>query len=387
MNNMKYSLMSLFLAAGVLVSMQPAAAATFRNGDAVSLPKTETVADDVYVFGGNVMSASEIQGDLVAAGGNVMVTGDVSQDLNAAGGTVDVLGDVGDDLRIAGGKVTVHGTVQGDLMIAGGMVQLLPGAVVKGSVHGAGALVVLDGDVQGGVNLSGGTVALNGQVGGPVDVRADDQVIFGKLAKFAQGVSYASPLLGDEGTGATFEQGVKWRKQELPIDQRSFWDRPDWGKAVGAGLAWFLIRASALLLAALLALKYFRREVEHVAAATQEKFTSRLVWGFCLLVVVPILVIALFVTVIGSVLGAALLAAYTLLAALARIAAGPYLGLALQRLFKARKGQPLDWKWVLAGVAAYEILWSIPLLGWAAGGLVFVAVFGTVALEAKARMK
>jgi len=378
---------TLVLALGLFLCAAPSQAATFMNGDAVSLPKNEVVADDVYAFGANLMAAGEVQGDLTTAGGNLLVSGKVAQDLNAAGGTVDVYGEVGDDLRIAGGKVTVGGTVGGDLLIAGGMVHVLPGAVIKGQVKGAGGMLVLDGDVAGNVNLSGGTIILNGHVSGTTDATADDQVIFGKMAQFADTVVYASPLSGQEKTGAVFERGVSFRKLEREIKPQFFWQKPDWTKAVAAGFAWYLIRTLALFLAAILALKYARRSLTELVERTAEGYTGRLVWGFVFLIMVPVLVIALFITLLGSVLGAALLAAYSLAAVLAKIAAGPFLALLLARLFKGQKKAELDWKWVLLGVALYQLMWAIPVLGWALGALVFVGVFGSLLLEAKARVK
>lgn len=384
---MKKFLPGLLLVLGLFGYALPSRAATFMTGDSVSLSKGENVADDVYAFGGNLMLTGDIQGDLVAAGGNVLIKGNVAQDLNVAGGTIDVMGDVGDDLRIAGGKVAVQGTVNGDLLIAGGMVQLMPGAVVKGQVHAVGGMLVLDGDVAGNVSLGGSTVILNGNVSGTVDVTADDQVVFGKLSKFAQAVTYSAPLNGDEKTGAVFEQGVQFRKLEPKMAQKSLWQRPDWPKAVGTGIAWYVLQVMALSLAALLALKYARRSLTELAEKTSEGFSGRLIWGFVFLVMAPVLAITLFITLIGSVLGALLLAAYSLAAVLAKIAAGPFVAALLMRWFKGQKRPALNWKWVLLGVAIYQFLWAIPIVGWAVGAIVFVAVFGSLLIEAKGRMK
>lgn len=386
-NHMKKTFTCLLLAVGLFGFAAPLRAATIMTGEAVSLGKTDTVADDVYAFGANLMSAGIVQGDLIAAGGNVLVTGDVEQDLNAAGGTLDILGNVGDDLRIAGGKVSVGGTVNGDLLVAGGMVHVLPGAVVKGEIRGAAGMLVLDGDVEGGVYLGGGTVILNGHVSGTVDVTADEKVVFGKLAQFAKDVTYAAPATSDEKTGAVFGGGVNYRKLEKPAAVQAGWPGVDWPKAVAGWLAWFIIRTAALLLASLLALKYFRRQLTDVAQRTFDGYAGRLMWGFAYLVTIPILVIVLFLTVIGSVMGGLLLAAYTLLAVLAKIAAGPCVAALLLRWFKGQKQVSLNWKSVLLGVAAYQLMWSIPVIGWAAGAMVFLAVFGTLLIEARGRIK
>lgn len=384
---MKKILFSLLLSAGMLAYAAPGQAAMFLNGEAISLPQGELVAEDVYAFGANLMLAGDVEGDVTTAGANVLVKGAVSQDLNAAGGTVDILGDVGDDLRIAGGKVAIHGEVGGDLLVAGGMVQLLPGAVVRGDVRAVGGMLVLDGDVEGRANLGGGTVVLNGQVLGEVEITADEQVLFGKLAKFSRSVVYSSPLASDQNTGAVFEQGVRHTRLERASAPKFFWQKPDWTKAVAAGIVWYLMRTFAMLLAALLALKYFRSFTEEIATKAKDNFGGRLLWGFGFLVVVPVLVIALFMTLIGSALGAVLLAAYSLLAVLVKVAVGPFVGLLLMRLFQGQKKHALNWQWVVWGVLLYQLFWVIPIIGWAAGALAYVAVFGTLVLEAKSRIK
>jgi len=383
---MRKILSSLLMAVGLLGFAVPSYAATFVTGEEVSLPKNEVVVDDVYAFGPSPVIASDVQGDLITAGGNVMITGNVTQDVDAAGGTINILGNVGDDLRVAGGNVNIHGIVNGDLLVAGGMVQILPGAVVKGSVYGAGGMVTLDGDVEGGIKLFAGTANLNGSVLGPVDVTADEKVNFGKMAKFAQGVTYASPSVSDEQTGATFAGGVTHKQIESREAAREAM-KPDWGRMAAAGFMWFLVRTVAMLLAALLALKLMRRGLEDLTIKTSENFGSRLLWGFAILIAAPIAGIVLLVSVFGSLLGALLFAVYSLLIVVAKIAAGPFVAVMLMKLFKGQKKPALDWVWVLLGVVVYQLLWTIPVIGWFAAALIFLAIFGSVVMEAKEKVK
>ena len=357
----------------------PASAALFRSGNVADISKGEWVDGDAYVAGGNIISSADLPGDLVAAGGNMYITGKVGQNLTAAGGTISLMSAVGERARLAGGNITIGGDVGRDLLVAGGMVHILPGATIKGDLYAGAGVVVVDGNVLGNVRATGGTVILNGSVSGTVDVQADERVVFGKLAAFARQVTYASPQEADA-AGAMFQGGVNYRKIEAKaMRSASWWTRPDKGKVLGAMAVMFLIRFAAMLLAVLLGLRYFRKQLEAVSESAVTQFGSRLGMGFLVLVIGPILTIALFITIVGSVLGFLTLAVYGLLVLLAKVAAGAVMGAFLWRWFAKQKKVALNWKAVTVGTLIIQLIWLIPILGWLAGALVFLATLGAVA--------
>src|SRR5207247_6810203 len=84
------ALVALFLA----LSPSPAAAADIRSGD-VTIGTTETIDDDLYVFGSNVAINGTIHGDLIATGNNISVDGNVTGDVFAVGQGVMLGGTAG----------------------------------------------------------------------------------------------------------------------------------------------------------------------------------------------------------------------------------------------------------------------------------------------------
>ena len=133
-----------------------------RAGDTVTVPASELVADDLYVFAGTATIDGNVEGDLVAFGGQVLVNGDVGGDLMAAGGTVSINGAVAGDLRVAGGQVTVAGAVSEDMVASGGQMTLASGGTVGGDLVTSGGSVSVAGDVSGRIEASSGNYSRTG---------------------------------------------------------------------------------------------------------------------------------------------------------------------------------------------------------------------------------
>src|SRR5438132_11419892 len=74
-----------------------------RFGDTITVPSSETVDHDLYVFAGTIVVDGTVKGDLVALGGQVTINGAVSGELVVGGGDVSVNGPVTGNLRGTGG--------------------------------------------------------------------------------------------------------------------------------------------------------------------------------------------------------------------------------------------------------------------------------------------
>ena len=141
-----------------------------RSGQTVTIPASETVANDLYVFAGTVRVEGTIDGDLVAVGGTIDVPGTVTGDVLVAGGYVTISGTVDGDARVTGGTVAVSGTVKEDLASTGGQVTLdRAGTVGEDMLASVGRLTV-DGTVTGDLTASAATYDKTGTVGGTEDV-------------------------------------------------------------------------------------------------------------------------------------------------------------------------------------------------------------------------
>ena len=141
-----------------------------RAGDSITVPASETVDGDLYVFAGNILVDGTVNGDLTAFGGQVQVNGHVAGDVLIGSGTVTVSGQVDGDVRIAGGQVTVGGTVGEDLVLGAGQANVAAGGTVKGDLIVSAGTVTVAGNVAGSIQGSAGTYSRSGTVGGSEDV-------------------------------------------------------------------------------------------------------------------------------------------------------------------------------------------------------------------------
>ena len=157
------ALVALFLA----LSPGPAAAADIRSGD-VTIGTTETIDDDLYVFGSNVAINGTIHGDLIATGNNISVDGSVTGDVVAAGQSVMIRGQVGGSVRAVGNMVVLDGKVTNDLLVAGNELTILSnGRVGRDAIVGA-ASTTISGQIGRDLQVGGTNVKIDGGIGGGV---------------------------------------------------------------------------------------------------------------------------------------------------------------------------------------------------------------------------
>jgi cytoskeletal protein CcmA (bactofilin family) len=137
-----------------------------RTGDQVTVPASETVDGNLYVFAGTVTIDGSVEGDLTAFAGTVNINGTVTGDVLLAGGQLRMFGPIGGDVRIAGGTLDASGEVGGDVLAAGGSVTVTSGGDVGGDLIASGGTITVDGNVTGSVEGTAGNYTSNGTVGG-----------------------------------------------------------------------------------------------------------------------------------------------------------------------------------------------------------------------------
>jgi hypothetical protein len=158
------AILLIVLTLGVVVAQGEQLGGKVRTGSDVTIPASETVDHDLYIFGGTLTSNGTINGDLVAAGGNIDVNGPVNGDVLAAGGRIALNGPVSGDVRAAGGDVSIGGQVSKDVLATAGQVSI--GGSVGQDLIVAGGQLNLTGSVAGGATGSVGTFTKTGSVAG-----------------------------------------------------------------------------------------------------------------------------------------------------------------------------------------------------------------------------
>ncbi|AKM78456.1 MAG: hypothetical protein UX49_C0009G0037 [Candidatus Wolfebacteria bacterium GW2011_GWC2_46_275] len=352
--------------------------ADMRAAREYTLQKGEVVESDLYVGAENNVVAGEIRGDLVIAGGSILVVGDVDQDVIAAGGAVEVLGNVGDDIRAVGGAITIGKNVSGDVVAAGGVVQVISGATVEGDVIVAGGQAIIDGTVKGDVKIVAGEVIINGVINGDVSIRSDKRFSIGKDAKIEGALWYRSPNAVEIAEGGMIIGETQFEKVERP-------DRTD--KRIRAAMlgligAMALVKLLIILVTAIAGVILFKKVTQGLVKVAADHFGRELVRGFVVLIVMPAAILIAMISLIGIWFAVAGVLLYVLLLMIAKVLAGILLGAVLMKMAKKTKDYEVNWQNATIGVLVLELIWIIPIIGWVAVFLLFLASVGSVALMA-----
>lgn len=305
-----------------------------------------------------------------------VVPAPVAADARMGGAVVVGAGETVDGLSVVAGTVVVRGTVDGDVSGAAGTLVIAESATVTGDVAVSAGSVAIDGTVEGTVSGAAGSLSVGetGVVGGPLDVGAGSVVIDGTV------VGDATIGTDQLVLGATADL-----RGDLTVDDGTTIDRDpaatvagtvarenlggvalvDWPGADLAGTAWSMI--ASLLLGAVLLLA-FPRFSERVTETVADQPGHSAAVGLVTLLVVPLVLLALVVTIVGIplvlFLGVPLVVIGTWIAAVyGRIAVGAWL--------LARADTEDRWLALVVGVVGIGLLAMAPILG----GLLEIAVF------------
>lgn len=348
-------------------------AAEFRAGDEYGLRKGETVSGNLYVAGGRVTVEGDVNGDLMAAGGNLIVSGLVAKDAAVAGGDITVSGAIGEDLRVGGGNIVISGNSGGDLLVAGGSVHVTSGAVVNGDATVAGGEVVMEGRLNGNLRVAGGTVEINGPVAGSVDVRAGQKLVLGPSASIGGDLRYTAPQESERDAAAKIAGKVSYQQSQA---------RGRMGRGILFGLfgIWWIFKLLALLTAALLLFHFWPAKVRNAGARVDTDFGRALLAGFLTAIIGPVAIVALMVSIAGFFIGLAAAFVYALMLLVACILSGIVLGFLIYRHLLKGEPERFAWQHAALGVIVLEVVKAIPLLGWIAYLLLFLAALGVISV-------
>jgi hypothetical protein len=261
---------------------------SLRNGEVVTLEKTEVIESDYFASGEKVTVSGTVNGDAYVAGGNVLVDGVINGDLLVGAGNVNITGEVTGDVRAVGGDISISGSVAGNVSGVGGNINLENGALVLGSLVAAGGNVEVFGDVQKTITVGAGALTLGSGVGGNIVAGVGELDVTSNA--FVEGdITYYS----EEEANIAKEASVSGKiTRNIPPNI----DTPDTSDAkVGWNIFSFLTSLLVGILFILLAPNYTKK----IATNISERPWVSLGVGILTLIITPVLLILLFATVIG----------------------------------------------------------------------------------------
>lgn len=359
---------ALALALSLIIIPLSALAAEFRAGDIIAV--TESVSENIYVAGAQVSVVADIAGDVLAAGGKVLNTGKVDGDVFAAGGNIDILGAVKGDVRAAGGQVVIAGDVSGDLVIAGGVVNILKGTIITGDLVVAGGLVQFDGTVLGETKIYAGQAVVNGELKGDVVISVQENLTFGTEARVTAPLAYSAPVEATLEDGAVLGS-VAFTKLEggASIEELSL-------IFVGIASLFFLALFVGQALTAALLVKVFPDYTRETTLVTLARWGTTLLWGLGALVLIPVAIVILMISVVGSYLGFALLGIYVFLLTASHVYSAVVAGAVLTRVI-VKEARISMWA-ALYGAVGILVVSLIPIVGWIPVAGIYLISFGAL---------
>lgn len=364
MKNIAY----LFAVILVCVPFGVHAETVLRIGEDVSVDADQTVNGDYYVtvgpFNTTAMSGT-IAEDMYAFGGSVLTNGTVGSDLTIVGGTAQVYGAVADDVRIVAGEVTISEHVGGDLFVVAGSLHVLSSASIDGDLIFFGGDAEINGKVGGSVLGSSEKMRIDSEVGGDVDIKTATELTLGGKANVAGTVSYTSLSPVVRAQNATIA-GEVIQNQYVAADSD-----------VQSKTRKAFIPVFVTLFAALSLYLLFRSELQVLVDQIQKAPFKNMLFGVAVLVLGPIVSLLLIATVLGILVGVLSLSLVLIAYVIGFALSGVVLGAYFSKLFTRKMTVSLPW--ILLGTLTFHALFFIPVIGSVVVLLVFIATVGGLA--------
>jgi hypothetical protein len=340
----------------------------------VTLPASEE-HHNLYAAGGNVVVNSRVTGDLYAAGGMVDVVGDVEDDLTVAGGNLSVSGKVGGNIRIAGGNVTLKSSVNEDVLAAAGNLYIAEAASVTGDLAVAGGNIDIQAPVNGKIKINGEMININNTVNGEVWVKATKSLTFGPKARINGKITYygnTDPKIMDGAVVSTID------RHDLP--KGNVFSK----NLFGIGL---IVNILAWMAAGLLLMYLLKRELHTATDIMREEPWANLGIGLITLILTPIIFILLLITLIGYYVAFILVTFYVFALMLSCLVGAIFLGRWILGYLDKTNEYIMDWRTVVIGVLAIEVLSWIPFIGWLVVFVLSIMAFGAILRMAKWQLR
>lgn len=256
----------------------------------VTIPKGETINEDVFIAGQKVNIEGIINGDVFAAASDLTISGKVLGSVIVGAGTVTISGSVGNDVIAGAGAVNITGEVKDNVMAGAGTLTVSSDAQINhGLLAGLGELNI-DGKV-GDLNAAVEKATISGKVSSDVNLKANEEIKLAPSAEIGGNFNYKSPNKIEIPQGAKILGETKWEMLEKA--------------KVTPGIFQFfglLPKLGLIILGLLMVLllpKPSRRVIDLITKTPGKSFG----WGLLFVIVTPITCIIACATIIGLPLG------------------------------------------------------------------------------------
>jgi len=357
---MRKYIWQLVLLAAVLVPY-PALAAQFKTGESVNV--SDENAENLYAAANEISVSNSVKGDLIVAGNNIGINADIENDLFAAGSKIKVSKKTGGSVRLAGEDLTVENAISGDLMAAGSKVTISKDAVIDGDLLAIGNTIVIDGTINGRVKVAGADVVITGVIKGDFNGKQVRSLVLSGDGKIEGKLSYSSTEELKIRDNAVVTGLIEYQKL------KNNWSKFTFGT---------IIKFASIFIFLLILITLFPSLTKNIVEKGYNNSLINGLIGLLSVVLLPIVLIPLFISGIGSDIGFALLFLAIFLILIAGALVPLFIGSGLVRLVMHTKGFDATWLIGLLGILCLLLITRFSAYGIFIYLIFFVISFGTI---------
>jgi len=322
----------------------------------VVFPSTAVLNQDYFAYGKTIEVSGTVNGDVYVFGGQIFIDGVVNGDVIVAGGSVEISGKVSKDVRLLSGQASISGTVGRNVTAVTATIELAPSARVGRNIIVVSGNVDLESIVANNARVYASNLRVSDGIGGKLYAYVGSMRITSK-AKIQGDVEYWS------NKNAVIDPHAKIGGDL--IHHPSFFYSITHGKIfkslkIGSKFAALVMNFFYTLVIALIMMRYFPQRISCAVDALNHKIFPSLLAGIVIVIILPLLFLALLITIVGVPFALTLLAINVISFYTAKILTIVWLAKHIFRRFDFNKHRRLYFSFALI---IYYLLTLIPYLG------------------------
>jgi len=324
--------------------------------DIVVLPSTEVVNNDYFANGKAVEISGTINGDLYVLGGQVFIDGTINGDVLVAAGSVEVSGNVSKNVRMIAGQALITGNIGRSLTGVTATIEMGPSATI-----GRNAVIVsgnadMESNIMNNLRIYSSNVRLTNRIAGKVmayvgQLRVTSKVVIGGALEYW---SNSNALID---SNAKIQGGVT---HHLSFFYDFFHNKLIKGLKIGSKFAGLVMNFFYSFVIGLILLRYFPKRVSRTIEMLNTKPAQSVIAGIVLIFLLPLIMLALIITILGVPFALTLLSLTVVGFYSAKILSILWISTHLFKRFELKKHRKLYFAF---GLMVYFTLTLIPYIG------------------------
>lgn len=334
---------------------------TFKSGDTINIPKTQTTEDTLFVSGQKLKIEGNIKGDLFCVGQDVEILANVDGDIICAAQNLTINGTVLGNIRSVAQSLKIYGQVAKNITIAGQNIENK--AQIVGEAMMAGQSLTIGGIIKKNLSAVGNNINLVGTINKDTNFCAE-KLNISKDSRVGGALTYESKNL------ATIENekviiGKITHNLPKEVDNKSL-NKINNKKTQFGSMAWFakeLLSVFVHLIVAFILLAIWKKYIFKMNENMLNNFGKSLLAGFLVLIITPLITITLLITIIGIPISLLLVIIFALFLFLSRIFVAMTLGRYLVNNYLSNYKDSIILITLIGIFISYSIF-AIPVIGW-----------------------